>query len=347
MRFHLAALPGQPVGGPAANPTCAFTEKVRKFGPMMEPLGHEVIVYGDPRGEGVAAYPKVDPPEFTPEAWEPFNRSVAKAIRHRMEPGDVLGLMGGLAQAELVSLLPELWPVEYGIGYGGSFAPFKVFESYAWMHTTYGQQRGTNTADGSFYDAVINAYFEPELFPEPSHGEYLLYVGRLTERKGVEIVCETARRLDMPLLLAGEGDVKPSYGECLGVVKADERGELMAGARALMCPTIYVEPFGCIAVEAQLCGTPVISTDWGAFTETVEQGVSGYRCRTLGEFMWAAENVHRLDRYAIRRAAQERWSLEAIGPQYDRYFKRLMTLKGDGWYDDNRVSPVGEVLSGA
>lgn len=353
MRFHLAALPGQPVGGPEANPTCAFTEKVRKFPKMMR--GHEVIVYGDPRhdhaGKHVAAYFKTDPPEFTPEAWEPFNRSVVRAIRHRMEPGDVLGLMGGLAQGELVGALPELIPVEYGIGYGGVCgSTHKVFESRAWMHTVYGATRGSNTADGSFYDAVINAYFDLDEYEvEPSPGDYLLYVGRLTERKGVEIACETARRLNLPLKLAGEGDLTPSYGECLGVVGPRERAELMAGAVALMCPTIYVEPFGCVAVEAQLCGTPVISTDWGAFTETVEQGVSGYRCRTLGEFMWAAEELAGWDvirRLEIQDRARERWSLETIGREYETYFRRLETLKGRGWYDETMRSPVG-VLSGA
>lgn len=349
MRFHLAALPGEPVGGPEQSPASAFTNKIQRFPKMMQPFGHEVIIYGDPRhdheGEHVAAYYKTDPPEFTPEAWEPFNRSAARAIRFRAEPGDVLGLMGGLCQAALVDALPDLFPVEYGIGYGG-ICPntHKVFESYAWMHTCYGATRGSNTADGSFFDAVINAYFEPELFPEGEDDGYLLYVGRLTERKGVEIVCETARRLDVPLVLAGEGDVTPSYGECVGVVGAEERGELMANATALMCPTIYVEPFGCIAVEAQLCGTPVISTDWGAFTETVRNGESGFRCRTLGEFMWAAENAGSLNRIDIRDYAQSRWSLDAIGPQYDKYFQRLMTLKGDGWYDDNRASPVGEEL---
>ena len=315
----------------------------------MEPLGYEVIVYGDPRSENaVAAYSKADPPPFTAEAWEPFNRAAAKAIRHRMEPGDVLGIMGGLAQGELVELLPELLPVEYGIGYGGVCpSTHKVFESYAWMHTVYGATRGSNTADGSFYDTVINAYFETDRFPEgDGSGDYLLYVGRLTERKGVEIACETARRLDLPLILAGEGDLTPSYGECVGVVDHVERGTLMAGARALMYPTIYLEPFGCSAVEAQLCGTPVITTDWGAYTETVEQAVSGYRCRTLGEFMWAAEAVADLDRDAIRARARDRWSLETIGREYDLYFRRLETLKGRGWYDESMVSPVG-VLSGA
>ena len=249
--------------------------------------------------------------------------------------------MGGHCQASLVASLPAMYPVEYGIGYGGCFAPYKVFESYAWMHTCYGQQRGSNAADGSFYDAVIPAYFEPEDFPENTGGgDYLLYVGRLTQRKGIEIVTETAKRLGMPLKLAGAGDWVPEYGEALGNVKPVERGELMAGAKALICPTIYVEPFGCIAVEAQLCGTPVISTDWGAFTETVRQGISGWRCRRLGEFMWAVENADTLDKAAIRQHAQATWSLEAVAPRYDHYFRHLKTLEGDGWYADSLTAPV-------
>ena len=343
MRFHLAALPGQPVT--KANSVCAFTQKVRKFADMMVPLGHEVTIYGDEEhshgGDHVACYPSSEPPEFTAEAWEPFNTSAAVEIEKRAEPGDILGLMGGHCQASLVASLPALYPVEYGIGYGGCFAPYKVFESYAWMHTCYGQQRGSNAADGSFYDAVIPAYFEPEDFPENTGGgDYLLYVGRLTQRKGIEIVTETAKRLGMPLKLAGAGDWVPEYGEALGNVKPVERGELMAGAKALICPTIYVEPFGCIAVEAQLCGTPVISTDWGAFTETVRQGISGWRCRRLGEFMWAVENADTLDKAAIRQHAQATWSLEAVAPRYDHYFRHLKTLEGDGWYADSLTAPV-------
>jgi glycosyltransferase involved in cell wall biosynthesis len=341
--FHLAALPGQPVT--KENSVCAFTQKVRKFADMMIPLGHEVVIYGDQEhssmAEHVACYPDCDPPLFTPDAWEPFNAAAAREIGKRAKAGDVLGLMGGLCQASLVQAFPEMYPVEYGIGYGGCFAPYKVFESYAWMHTCYGQQRGSNAADGSFYDAVIPAYFEPEDFPENTGGgDYLLYVGRLTQRKGIEVVTETAKRLGMPLKLAGAGDWVPEYGEALGNVKPVERGELMAGAKALICPTIYIEPFGCIAVEAQLCGTPVISTDWGAFTETVRQGISGWRCRRLGEFMWAVENADTLDKAAIRQHAQATWSLEAVAPRYDHYFRHLKTLEGDGWYADSLAAPV-------
>ena len=77
MRFHLPALPGQPIT--KANSTCAFTQKVRKFADMMVPRGHEVNVYGDPQhdslGDHVACYPETAPPAFSPEAWEEYNRT--------------------------------------------------------------------------------------------------------------------------------------------------------------------------------------------------------------------------------------------------------------------------------
>lgn len=338
MRFHLPGLPGQPVT--KDNSVCAFTQKVRKFAEMMIPRGHEVFIYGDPKHEVncteyIECYPAYGaPPPFTSKGWELANREARKEIVARVEKGDFLGLMGGNCQAELANLLPDLISVEYGIGYGGSFAPYRVFESYAWMHTTYGQQRGTNEADGSFYDAVIPAYFEVDDFPFEKNrkDDYLLYVGRLTWRKGVKIAEETAERVGLPLKIAGEGDYEPQYGETLGNLTPGPRNELMAGARALLCPTIYVEPFGCIAVEAQLCGTPAIATDWGAFTETVRHGEGGYRCRTLQEFCWAAENVDKLNRKKIRKKARQDYSLETIGIQYEAYFEQLSDLhEGLGW----------------
>lgn len=112
----------------------------------------------------------------------------------------------------------------------------------------------------------------------------------------------------------------------------------MAGAKAVFVPTIYVEPFGNVAVEAQGCGTPVITTDWGAFTETVIDGVTGFRCHTFGEFKRAVEKAHTLNSYAIRQHAIRNYSLEVIGEKYERYFERLSLLwnadpVNGGWYE--------------
>ena len=349
MRLHLPALPGQPVGGAKANSTCAFTEKIRKLPAMMKPLGYEVTVYGaeshDHEGEHVGIYPDVAPPRFTAGDWGWFNHAAAAAIRERMEPGDILGIMGGTAQKLVADFLPELLPVEYGIGYCGSWAPYRVFESWAMYHQANGAQYGVDS-DGHFYWSVIPAYFEPERFPQNTGGAYILYLGRMTRRKGVEIVERVARELDMPVIFAGEGEmvreITYEKAECVGNVGVDGRAELLANAHCLMYPTIYTEPFGCSQTEAALCGCPTLTSPFGAYSDRgrIRQGIDGWRCSKIGEFVWGVEQAGDLDRAEIRRHAQETYSLEAVGPLYDHYFKHLATLYGEGFYDAQPVEPV-------
>jgi glycosyltransferase involved in cell wall biosynthesis len=242
-------------------------------------------------------------------------------------------LIGGSAQKPIADAFPAHLSVEFGVGYGGVFAKYRVFESYAWMHSIYAGWKNPTTADGNFYDAVIPGYLEPEMFPlGDGQGDYYLFIGRLIDRKGYRIAQEVCERLGKRLILAGPGE-QSGYGEFVGSVGPEQRAELMGGAIATFAPTLYVEPFGNVVIESQACGTPTITTDWGAFTENNPDGISGFRCRTLAEFMQAAEGVKYLDRAKIRNRAISLYNLDTIGLQYEAYFKRLLTLWGDGWYE--------------
>jgi glycosyltransferase involved in cell wall biosynthesis len=98
-----------------------------------------------------------------------------------------------------------------------------------------------------------------------------------------------------------------------------------------------------VNIESQACGTPVITTDWGAFTETVVEGVTGFRCRNVEEFILATQNVKNLDRNAIRQRAISLYSVDVIAKKYEYYFRRLETLWGDGWYTEgNNANTVGD-----
>ena len=259
-------------------------------------------------------------PRAEHEDWRRANAKIAVQIEDRKEPGDFLCLPFGVCHRRLTELHPDLTAVETGIGYAGAFARHRIYESYAWMHVALGRQG--HDPDGMDEWAVIPNYFETEDFPAGEPEDYLLYVGRMTDRKGVHLAARVAEATGHELILAGEGEERPAYGDYIGPVGPDARAELMSHAKALICPTRYVEPFGGVAVEAQLCGTPVITTDWGAFTETVEQG-SGFRCRTWADFLLAAVDVAGLDRAEIRLRAQDRWSLEAVAPQFESYFNRI------------------------
>jgi glycosyltransferase involved in cell wall biosynthesis len=192
----------------------------------------------------------------------------------------------------------------------------------------------TQEADGRAFDTVIPLFFDPVEFPYQADKEpFALYVGRLVPRKGIGVACESAAAAGIPLKVIGHGDpALVTHGaEYLGPMDWQTRNAYMARASAVITPTLYIEPFGGVAVEAQLCGTPVVCTDFGGFVETVEQGKTGYRCHYLGEFADGLHAARRLDPAYIRRRALALYSLEAVAPQYQAYLERLALLWDRGW----------------
>lgn len=331
-----------------------------RFTRLLKELGHTVILYASeendaPCDELVTVITKEEGETLlgvneTPyqyayiEAWSPIyqlaNARTIKEIAKRKETRDFMCVIGGASQESVAKAHPEMPCIEYSIGYEGSFSPYRVFESHAWRHVTYGKQGIT---DGRFYDTVIPCFFDPTEFPFKAEKEpFVLYVGRLVPRKGVEIACRAAQAAGVPLRVIGHGDqALVTHGaEYLGALSLADRNEWMARARAVLCPTLYLEPFNCVAVEAQFCGTPVIATDWGGFTETIEQGVSGFRCNYLGEFAEAIHQTRTLDPQRIRRRAEATYSIAAVKPAYHAYFDRIATLWDHGWDTVAAIAPI-------
>jgi glycosyltransferase involved in cell wall biosynthesis len=346
---------------------CAYTAKVRKLATMLTRAGVPVVLYGGEANEALVAehVPLTTPAEqrawwphwnpqrtafndFDPESapWRVWNQRVADAIVPRLQAGDVVGFTMGTAQQPLWAQVarPDVLPVEVGVGYVGVWAPYRVFESHAWRHYLAAREA---TDEVRLYDTVIPNFFEPEALPAGAGGGgYLLFMGRLTRRKGPHIAAEAAKRLGMPLVVAGQGALSWSRrlivcedgtrleGDVryVGVVGPAERAELMGGAVASFTPTMYLEPFGGVSVEAQMTGTPAIVANYGGLVENVVQGVTGYACSTLAEYVAAAGAAASLDRSAIRAQALATWGTDVLAPRYTEYFAKLATLYGAGWY---------------
>lgn len=338
---------------------CGFCVATIRFAKLLKELGHEVILYASeentaPCDELVTVIKKeeiktllettrntggeIEPTPYQYayiESWSPIwqlaNGRMIREISKRKQPRDLICSIGGSSQKPVADAHPDLMFVEYSIGYLGSFAPYRVFESEAWRHYTYGCQTITN---GRFFDAVIPCFYDPAEFPVQTVKEdFALYVGRLVPRKGVAVACRAAEAARIPLKIIGHGDKSLiTHGaQYLGELDAKTRNEWMSRARAVLTPTVYIEPFNQVAVESQFCGTPVISTDWGGFTETVEMGKTGFRCSYLGEFVRALDDVKSLSPIYIRGRAVQKYSIAAVKSQYQTFFDRLMTLWEDGW----------------
>jgi glycosyltransferase involved in cell wall biosynthesis len=348
MRFHVIGLPH--VDLTAEQSWCAYSNKLRRLSTGLTKAGHQVILYGPAETTAVVdefvpcyPHPTNDPEQVPPFDSEHrihrlFNARVMGEMATRIEPRDFILTVAGGVQKPIADFFPQNMTVEAGIGYSGTFSPYRVFESYAWMHMVYGtQHHGSimNCPANSMCDAVIPNLFDPEDFPlGEGDGGYYLFCGRLIDMKGWHLAVEVTERIGAKLILAGQGDPGelPPHVEHVGLVGPQRRAELMAGATATFVPTQYCEPFGGVHVESMMSGTPVITTDWGVFTETVTPTV-GFRCRTFAEFCQAAVDAYDLTREAIRRYAIGRFSTDVVVAAYLRYFERLTTLWGDGFYE--------------
>lgn len=344
--------------------SCAYTQKARKLAIMMGDLGYKVHAIGSeefdfkPTGSKITAITKKKQQKFfgTPdqykkvfynitwgpqdECWVHFNKNAIREIAKKINPGDLILTFSGLCQQMVAEAFPNNITVEAGIGYTGVFSKYRVYESFAWQNFIHGRADNDTI---EWYETVIPNYWDTSEFPyaeNEKRGDYFLFIGRLIERKGYEIAQQVCKKLGKKLILAGqmsEGQQFTGYGEHIGTVGVEQRGKLMSEAIAVFTPTWYLGPFEGTHVEAQLCGTPVITTAFGVYNDTVKDGFNGYRCNDFQEFVDAAEWAQTLQpeqRHAIRSNAQKTWSMEEVAKEYDKYFTRLSYLGDKGWYQE-------------
>lgn len=335
---------------------CAFTQKILKLAKMFRSLGYTVYFYGV-EGSEVECTEHVT--VLSHDTWErtygkqqsnatyaydigdaayaQFTLNAIREIEKRKGEQDILAVTFGTAHQAIARAVNIPLTVEVGIGYEGVFAPYKIFESYAWMHFVTGATESWK-ANGHFFNTVIPNAIDPDEYAyDEAKEDYCLYLGRVKNRKGVDIAIEATKATGKKLIVAGQLDpndtvnLKHEHVEYVGVADGEQRARLLAKAQCVFAPTKYYEPFGAIVVEAGMAGTPVITTDFGAFTETVQQGVTGYRCNTLREFVQAIADVQKLSPRSCREHALQ-YSLANIAPRYHAHFERLLTLFHDGWY---------------
>jgi glycosyltransferase involved in cell wall biosynthesis len=167
-----------------------------------------------------------------------------------------------------------------------------------------------------------------------SPDDYVCYLGRFTRGKGPRVAIAAARALGVRLVLAGPWndyfakEIQPLVDgltvEYIGPVEGTERDRLLGGARALLYPLQEPEPFGLVAVEAMMSGTPVAAICRGAVAEIVEEGVTGHSAEPEGDFTAAVEEALTLNRQRVRNRAAVRFSAARMAQQYVDVYQRVL-----------------------
>jgi len=180
---------------------------------------------------------------------------------------------------------------------------------------------------------VLHAVDTMALAFQEHPGDYLLFLGRFTEGKGVLQAIEVAKRADMRLIIAAAEndyyrDVVAPQVDGTQIAYAGEadyptKVKLFGGARALLYPVQSREPFGLVLAEAMSCGTPVAALDRGAVREVVDDGVTGIIFESVDQMAEGLARVLALDRRRVRERAIARFGVDRMVAEYEAVYRQL------------------------
>lgn len=203
------------------------------------------------------------------------------------------------------------------------------------------------------FAGVVHNGIDVETFPfQPEKQDYLLFIGRMTEDKAPHLAIEAARRAGRRIVLAGkvaapeecayfEAKIAPLLKgtgvEFVGEADADLKRELYAGARALLCPLQWDEPFGLVMIEAMACGTAPIVFRRGAAPEIVTDGETGYLVEDLDEMVARIEEVGRIDPWRCRTEVEVRFGPAALADRYLAIYEKILGVKESNVHDSVHV----------
>lgn len=222
-----------------------------------------------------------------------------------------------------------------------------VFPKYThlnWVSMSFAQRAGM-PADtqwaANIYHGVAEERFTP--LSNPS-GNYIAYLGRIIQPKGLHLAIAAAKKAGVPLKIAGKhyaGQkdaywrevIEPQLGETIeyvGFLKDDaSRRRFLGNASALVVPSLFDEPFGMVAIEALACGTPLIGVANGALPEIIRDGNNGLLVQKTDETSMIADmaqamrDAGRMSRQAARASFEENFTLARMCNEHFQLYQRL------------------------
>jgi glycosyltransferase involved in cell wall biosynthesis len=293
--------------------------------------GHDVTLFatGDSKTAATLAaiYPRGYWHDLNMWPWELYEMLNLAAAVERASEFDIIHYEAGYYPMSLAFTRLSAAPIVQTLHHSPSTAEIKLWSRYPEAPFVAISNEQARLLDGLNVIATVLHGIDTDSFTYREHpDDYLLFLGRFTEGKGVLQAIEIAKRVDMRLILAAAEEAY--YREAIaphvdgrrivyfGEADFAAKVALYGGARALLYPIQAREPFGLVLAEAMACGTPVAALDRGAVREIVDDGVTGIVFGDVEEMVDGLSRVFRLPRSRVREQAVAKFGVPRMVDGY-------------------------------
>lgn len=202
-------------------------------------------------------------------------------------------------------------------------------------------QRGP-LPQANFVATVLHGLPLDLLRPVEKSQDYLAFLGRIAPEKNVIEAIEIAERAGMKIKIAAKIDkhdrtyyeeevaahFKRPHVEYIGEIADHEKSDFLSGAKALLMPIYWPEPFGLVMIEAMACGIPTVAYKAGSVPEVIEDGLTGYIATGVEAATAAVKKLDQLpNRAGIRKRFEERFSAARMAQDYVKIYERMLERK--------------------
>jgi len=194
--------------------------------------------------------------------------------------------------------------------------------------------------EGNFIATVHHGLPLALLMPSAVEPSYVAFLGRICPEKRPDRAIRIAHAAGEKLKLAAKVDrvdeayfgdvIAPMLGrgaELVGEINDAAKSAFLSGAKALLMPIDWPEPFGLVMIEAMACGTPVIAYNHGSVPEIIEDGITGFIVNNEEEAVAAMRRIHTLDRKIIRQSFEARFTARRMADDYVTIYESLLIPK--------------------
>lgn len=262
--------------------------------------------------------------------------AIEKATRNR--PIDLIHLHGidflnylpapGIPVVVTLHLPPSWYPPE----------AFAIDRPNTWLHCVSESQHAACPPADNLLPPIQNGVPETLYAPHIRKRPFAVSLGRICPEKGYHLAFDAAQRCGIDFLLAGqvfpyqahqqyyETEILPrctARRRFIGPVGLRKKRRLLTAARCLLVPSLAPETSSLVAMEALMCGTPVVALPAGALASIVEPGRTGFLVHNEGEMADAIHECGTLDPEACRESAQLRFSERVTIAKYLALYQRL------------------------